>query len=184
MHLKVLTTLFSLLIIHTTVLAADWTIKAENNAYVHNNKGLLYLQDNYYFGAIKEFKIAIDLQPNSQATASYYINLATTYEKIGYPELARECYEKAQSLNVLCFDYYLKLAENYKKLGIIDEKLEEYQQSIYSPFNDIMIGLLYIQKGHVTTGITILDDFCNKEENLLITTGVKQYISKITKEKL
>lgn len=160
---------------------ADHTIEAENNAYRHNNQGLLYLKEKYYFGAIKEFQIAIDLLPNSQATAVYYVNLGKTYEEIGYPALARNCFEKAVSINVLCFDYYLKLAENYKKLGIVDEKLIEFQNKTESPLNEVMVGLLFIQKGHISTGVTVLDEFCNKEQNLLITAGIKEYLKKITK---
>ena len=162
--------------------SADHVIKPKNNAYIHNNKGIEYLKDNYYFGAIREFQIAIDLNPNSQASAVYYTNLGTTYEKIGYPELSKACYEKALSLNVLCFDYYLQLAKNYKTLGIVDEKLEEYKARTDSPLNNILVGLLYIQKGEKTTGITVLDDFCDKEKNLLVTVGVKNYIKKLTKE--
>ena len=88
--------------------AADHEIKAQNNAYRHNNKGLVYLSEKYYYGAIKEFQIAIDLNPNTQASAVYYTNLGKTYEKIGYNDLARPCFEKAVSLNVLCFDYRSK----------------------------------------------------------------------------
>jgi len=163
---------------------ADETIKAENNAYRHNNKGLLYLQEKYYFGAIKEFQMAIDLLPDKQATASFYVNLGTTYEKIGYPALARPCFEKAVSINVLCFDYYLKLAQNYQKLGIASEQITVFKNKIPSPLNDIVIGLLYIQTGEVSTGITILDNFCSKEPNLLVTEGVKEYLKKVTQEKL
>ena len=158
---------------------AAHTIDAEKNAYRHNNQGLLYLKEKYYFGAIEEFKIAIDLLPNSQATAVYYSNLGRTYEEIGYPELARPCFEKAIRINVLCFDYYLKLAENYKKLGILDQKLYDFQSRNDSSLNDIMVGLIFIQKGDISTGITVLDEFCNKEPNLIITTGVKEYLKKI-----
>ena len=42
----------------------------------------MYLEEKYYFGAIKEFQIAIALLPNSQASAAYYTNLGKTYEKI------------------------------------------------------------------------------------------------------
>ena len=158
----------------------DETIKAQNNAYRHNNKGLLYLEDKYYFGAIKEFEIAIDLNPKSQASAIFYTNLGKTYETIGYDNLAQINFEKALSLNPLCFEYYLNLAQNYKKLGIIEEKLTYYSAKTNSPLNSIMVGLLYIQKGNVTTGITVLDDFCDKEPNLLITSGVKKYIKELT----
>jgi len=159
-------------------------IDGKNNAYRHNNKGLIYLEDKYYYGAIKEFQIAIDLSPSSQASAIFYTNLGNTYEKIGHLELAKPCYEKAISLNVLCFDYYLKLSEIYKKLGLVDEKLNEYTQKNNSPLNKILIVLLYIQKGEVTTGVTMLDDFCSNEPNLMITQGIKNYLNDFVKEKL
>lgn len=181
MSVKKLLIIFLCLFIIQQYGFADHTIEAENNAYRHNNQGLLYLKDKYYFGAIKEFQIAIDLLPNSQATAVYYVNLGKTYEEIGYPNLARTCFEKAVSINVLCFDYYLKLAENYKKLGIVDEKLIEFQNKTESPLSEIMVGLLFIQKGYISTGVTVLDEFCNKEQNLLITTGVRAYLNQITK---
>lgn len=156
-------------------------IKAQNNAYRHNNKGIIYLNENYYYGAIKEFQIAIDLNPNSQASAVYYVNLGNTYEKIGYPDLARPCFEKAVSLNVLCFDYYLKMAENYKKLGLVETKLNEFIMKKSYPLNDIIIGLLYIQNDDITTGMTILDDFCNKEPDLSVTAGVRSYLDNLAK---
>lgn len=184
MSIKKIILTFLCIIVLGQMAYSDETIQAQKNAYRHNNKGLLYLQDKYYFGAIKEFEIAIDLLPNTQATASFYTNLGNTYEKIGHPDLAKPCFEKAVSLNVLCFDYYLRLAENYSKLGIVEQKIEEFQNKPFSPLNDIMIGLLLIQKGDVSIGITMLDIFCEKEPNLLITTGVKQYLEKITKEKL
>lgn len=160
----------------------DETIKAQNNAYRHNNKGLIYLEEKYYYGAIKEFQIAIDLTPDTQAASVFYINLGKTYELIGYNELAKPCFEKAVSLNMLCFDNYLKLAENYKKLGIADKKLEEFKADKRSPLNSVIVGLLYIQTGKIQTGITVLDDFCNKEPNLLITAGVKNYIKDLTEK--
>ncbi|MBE7704782.1 MAG: hypothetical protein E7Z90_03075 [Cyanobacteria bacterium SIG29] len=176
--------LISLLIIFLSPIFAfaDHEIKAQNNAYQHNNQGINYLKEKYYFGAIKEFQIAINLNPNSQASAVYYVNLGTTYEKIGYDELAKPCFEKAVSLNILCFDYYLKLAQNYKKLGLLDEKIALYHEKTDSPLNNVLLGLLYIQKGDNSLGITILDDFCDKEKNLLITKGVKKYIKEITKD--
>lgn len=161
---------------------ADETIRAENNAYRHNNMGLMYLSENYYFGAIKEFQIAIDLLPDKQASAAFYVNLGKTYAKIGYDNLAQKCFEKAVSLNILCFDYYLILAENYQKQGLSDEKILEFQNKTPSPLNDIMIGLLYIQKGDISTGMTVLDEFCNKEPNLIITFGVRKYLNEITEK--
>ncbi len=180
MYLKKFLICFFILIC-SNIVFADETIKAENNAYRHNNKGLIFLEEHYYYGAIKEFQIAIDLNPKSQAAATYYTNLGKTYEKIGHADLAKDCYEKALSLNVLCFDYYLQLAKVYQKLGMADSKLEEYKLK-NTPLSNVMIGLLYIQKGQTSTGITILDEFCNNEEKLLLSKGVRNYLNEITKE--
>ena len=184
MYLKKIFIIIFIFLIISQSAYCDERIEAQRNAYRHNNKGLLYLKDNYYFGAIKEFEIAIDLLPNSQASATFYVNLGNTYEQIGYPKLAQPCFEKALSLNILCFDYYLKLAQNYSKQGIVNKKLKEFQNRKDSPLNDIMVGLLFIQKGEISTGVTTLDLFCDKEPNLLITQGVRKYLDKITKEKL
>ena len=181
MHLKYFIVLFFIFFLSGLEVFSYAPIKAENNAYRHNNKGLDYLKENYYFGAIKEFQIAIDLMPNAQASSVYYVNLAMTYEKIGYPELALPNYEKALLLNPLYFDYYLRLAECYKKLGLVEEKLQEYKDKNKNPLDNIMIGLLFIQKGEISTGITLLDNFCNEEQELIITLGVKEYINKIIK---
>ena len=164
------------------ICCADENIIAKNNAYRHNNKGLIFLEENYYYGAIKEFQIAIDLNPDSQASAAFYTNLGTTYEKLGYYDLAKPCFEKALTLNALCFDYYLKMAENYKKLGIADQKLNEYINKNNSPLNDIIVGLLYIQKGEKSIGMTMLDEFCHKEPNLLVTVGVRNYLDSLEKK--
>lgn len=181
MRIKKLFLLLSIIIFTSIPTIADEVIRAKNNAYIHNNKGLAYLEEKYYFGAIKEFEIAIALNPDSQASATYYANLGRTYETIGYYDLAKPYYEKAISLNPLYFDYYLKMAKNYQKLGIVNKKIKEFENKKYSPLNDVVIGLLYIQKGETQTGITILDDFINKEETLILSKGVKKYLQEITK---
>lgn len=173
--------LVSIFILSTICVFADETIRAENNAYRHNNKGLIYLDEKYYYGAIKEFEIAIGLNPDSQASATYYINLARTYDIIGYPDLATKNYEKALSLYPLYFDYYVKVVENYKTRGLVKQKLKEFRAKPKNPLNDIVIGLLYIYNGQKSIGVTVLDEFCNKEENLMITTGVRNYLKQITK---
>ena len=73
------------------------------------------------------------------------------------------------------------MVENYKKLNIIDEKLNQYKSNKSSPLNEVVVGLLYIQKGETKTGITMLDEFCNKEPNLLITSGIKKYLEELSK---
>ena len=92
-----------------------YEIDAVRNAYIHNNKGLNYVQDRLYYPAIQEFKIAISLNPNTQATAVYYNNLGEVYMKIGAPDLAVDCFERAILQFSLNLKYYKNLAEYYRQ---------------------------------------------------------------------
>lgn len=156
---------------------ATFNIDAEKNAFLHNNLGVNHLKENDYYGAIKEFEIAIKLNPNTQATAVYYNNLGKTYQIIGYAKMAQPCFERAIIQNPINFDYYTSLVSTFKSQGILDSKLKEYKSKKSSPLNEIIVGLIYIEKGQVPTGITILDNFCNKEPDLLITKAIRYYIS-------
>ena len=155
-----------------------YTIEAEKNAFYHNNIGLDYLKDRTYYAAIQEFKIAISLSPNTQATAIFKNNLGETYIYIGYPEMARVCFEDALKLYGLNFKYYLNLANCYKNLNIINNKINEYKKST-SHYDKIMLGLLYIHNNEIRKGINTLDEFCMEEPDLLITPAIKQYLKEI-----
>lgn len=157
-----------------------YTIDAEKDAFLHNNVGLNYLKDRIYYAAIQEFKIAIQLSPNTQATAIFKNNLGDTYTYIGYPDMARICYEDAIKLYGLNFKYYLNLAECYKTLGITQTKIKEYSTST-SPYDKIMLGLLYIQTGSIRKGVNTLDELCSEEPDLLIIPAIRQYLREVTK---
>ena len=157
-----------------------YTIDAEKDAFLHYNVGLNYLKDRIYYAAIQEFKIAIQLSPNTQATAIFKNNLGDTYTYIGYPDMARICYEDAIKLYGLNFKYYLNLAECYKTLGITQTKIKEYSTST-SPYDKIMLGLLYIQTGSIRKGVNTLDELCSEEPDLLITPAIRQYLREVTK---
>ena len=158
-----------------------YTIDAEKDAFFHNNVGLNYLQDRIYYAAIQEFKIAIQLSPNTQATAIFKSNLGETYMYIGYPDMARICFEDAIKLYGLNFKNYINLAKCYQELNIVKTKISEYQSSD-KVFDKIMLGLLYIQTGEKRRGVIVLDDVCMSEPDLLITPAIKQYIQEINKE--
>ena len=152
-----------------------YTIDAGKDAFFHNNVGLNYLSDRIYYAAIQEFKIAIQLSPNTQATAIFKNNLGETYIYIGYPDMARICFEDAIKLYGLNLQYYINLADCYEKLGIVQSKINEYSQS-KSIYDKIMLGLLYIKTNQVKRGIITLDDICMSEPDLLITPAIRQYI--------
>ncbi len=163
-------------------IAAVVAIDAEKNAYMHNNIGVNHMREFDYFSAIKEFEIAIQLNPNTQATAVYYNNLGRVYLIIGYPQKAQTCFERAVIQNPLNFQYYLNLVSAFKCNGNMDAKLKEYKAKKDNPLNQIVVGLLYIKKGQLATGIMILDEFCNKEPNLVITKAVRSYMLNRTED--
>ena len=156
-----------------------YTIDAGKDAYFHNNVGLNYLRDRIYYAAIQEFKIAIQLSPNTQATAVFKTNLGETYMYIGYPDMARTCFEDALNNYWLNFQYYINLAKCYKNLNIAESKINELSSS--GKISDkILLGVLYIQTERKQRGIFILDDICASEPDLLIVPAIRQYINSLS----
>ena len=160
-----------------------YTIQAEKDAFYHNNVGLNYLKDRVYYAAIQEFKIAISLSPSTQATAIFYNNLGETYNYIGYPDYALDCFENAIKLYGLNFKYYMNLVQCYINLGKSQSKIQEYQFSS-DIYDKIKLGILYIETGETRKGINALDEICMQEPNLLITPALKQYIKQVIDKKL
>ena len=154
-------------------------LEPENNAYVHNNYGLEYLNIGQYYAAIEEFKIAIGLNPDTQATSIFFTNLGETYMKLGNYAQAQDCFERALEKSPLNFKYYLNLVLSYKARGILDEKLKYYRKNKKSPLDDVTIGIILIEKGKINEGITVLDNFVMNEPKLFITDGVKYYLNQI-----
>ena len=163
---------------HTMV---TYTIDPERNAFDHNNKGIMYMEEHFYAAAIQEFKIAISLNPKTQATSVYFNNLGLVYTKIGYPKLALDCYERAVKQYNLNFDYYKNLAKCYKQLGMANSKIQTYKAQ-KDQLSKIMVGLLYEELGNKKKAVTVLDDFAMSEPELIITPAVKQHIQKLVVE--
>ena len=151
------------------------TIEAVKNSNHHNNMGTYYMREKTYYAAIQEFKIAISLNPESQATAVYYTNLGECYMKIGYPQLALDCYERALKIYNLNLNYYINYAKCIIANGKTEEKLTQFKD-FSNPYNRLMSGVLYVEKGNYPDGITILDGFTIEEPDLIITPAIKNYI--------
>mgnify|MGYP002801951701 FL=1 len=158
-----------------------YVIDATKNAHLHNNMGLRYMNERLYYAAIQEFKIAISLNPNTQATAVYYNNIGDAYMAIGYPDMARQPYEDAVKQYSLNFQYYQDLAKCYKALGLVNSKIKEYSRE-GNALNKVMLGLLYAESGNLKRGIITLDEFSMSEPDLLITPAVKQHIKELVKQ--
>lgn len=160
-----------------------YVINSERNAYIHNNKGLNHVQDGFYYAAIQEFKIAISLNPDTQASAVYYNNLGEVYMKIGYPDLAQDCFERALTQYSLNLKYYQNLADCYQARGLINVKIKQTNENT-NPLNLIMRGILYEKKGDMKRAITTLDEFTAKEPDLIITPAVRNHVNRLVRENL
>lgn len=174
---------FILLLMFQPVFAAGtvatYVIDPEKNAYHHNNLGVMYIEEKNYYGAIEEFKIAISLNPKTQATATYFNNLGRVYLIIGYPQLALDCFQNALKQYPLNFEYYKNLVDCYARLGKISSKLAEYKTKKKSSLDKITLALLYEKSGDVKKAIFILDEFATSEPDLLITQAVNVYIQEL-----
>lgn len=159
-----------------------YIIQAEKDAYFHNNMGIRYLEDRIYYAAIQEFKIAINLSPSTQASAVFYNNLGETYMFIGYPDMAKTCFEDAIKLYGLNFKYYLNLCECYKALKITNTKISEFQSS-KDVYDKIKLGIMYIETNQVRKGVNLLDELCMEEPDLIITPAIRQYLKEIINSK-
>lgn len=158
-------------------------IDPEKNAYIHNNYGLGYLDMGQYYAAIEEFKIAICLNPNTQATSVYFNNLGETYLKLRFYRQAQDCFERAIEKYPLNFRYYLNLVTSYQMTGSLDSKLNYYRKHKKTPLDDVTIGLILVAKGQVNSGIAVLDNFVMNEPKLFITDGVKYYLKGLIEAK-
>lgn len=156
-------------------------IDAVKNSNHHNNLGINYMSERVYYAAIQEFKIAISLNPESQATAVYYNNLGDCYMKIEHPELALDCYERALTLYNLNLNYYINLAKCLIANKLLEKKLEQFSD-FSNPYNQLMSGILYVESGNYQRGITILDTFTISEPDLIITPAIKTYIKTSVKK--
>lgn len=152
-------------------------IDAQKNAVNHNNRGVIYMQDRYYAPAIKEFEMAVLLDPDTQASSVYYANLANCYMKIGYPALAQDTLQRAIKKHPMNFGFYQDLAIIYKRLNITGQKLKYYQKdSEKNPLSQVMVGLILMEEGKIDAGLARLQEFVHLEPDLIITNGVKRYI--------
>jgi tetratricopeptide (TPR) repeat protein len=158
-----------------------YVIDASKDAQIHNNRGVGYRNEKCYYAAIQEFKIAISLSPNTQATAVYYTNLGDTLMEIGYPEEAQDAYERALSQYSLNLLYYKNLVKCFKARNIVQAKIQQYSAD-KSPLGKVMLGLLYAENNDLRRAIITLDDFVMSEPDLMITRGVKQELRELVKK--
>jgi protein O-mannosyl-transferase len=87
----------------------------------HNNMGDVYVQEGNYEGAIREFKIALQIKPDY---ADVYHNLGNTFQFIGNTQEAIKNYEAALSYNPNLFESIYNLSIAYINTGQPDKAIE------------------------------------------------------------
>ncbi|MFH1601764.1 MAG: tetratricopeptide repeat protein [Candidatus Shapirobacteria bacterium] len=112
----------------------------------HNNLGDYYGRQGDFEKAIKEFKIAIEIQPNY---ADAYHNLANIYLQINQVDLATQSYQKALELNPNLWQSHQNLAAIYFDQGKIDLAQKEIEEGLkIDPQNSSLylnLGQIYIK---------------------------------------
>lgn len=154
------------------------TIDSQKNAYFHNNRGLVYVEQGNYYAAVKEFKIAIDLNPGTQATSVYYNNLGNVYYKLEFSRYAAQCFESARTLYPLNVEYYKNLAKAYRQQGVLASKIKYYSSS-KNVLDRVLLGFMYLEAGNKQRAMVLFDSFCMTEPDLMLTNGVKYYMRQI-----
>jgi len=90
------------------------------NDRLYNNLGEVYIIQHKFIPAVEMYKQGIELNPSND---SLYGGLAIVYKEMGRPDLAQECYRKAnvlrlQGYNELTRNNYLKLKRILDQRGI------------------------------------------------------------------
>lgn len=166
-------------------------VDAAKNANWHNRRGANYFREQDYFAALKEFELAIALNPNSQSSAVYYNNLGKVYLVFGeiqrgknltradadFTKMAESCFEQAIQLDCMKFEYYKNLVRTYELLGISTQKRDFLLKNLkVNPFNAVIVGIIYAKEGKIVPATAILKEFATQNPDLIITNDVKKFL--------
>lgn len=166
-------------------------VDAQKNANLHNLRGTQYYREMDYFAALKEFKIAIAINPNSQSTAVYYNNLGKVYLVFGeiqrsrhltrqdadFSEMAKACFERAIMQDCMKFEYYKNLVDSYALLGITAQKKDFLlKNKDKNPFNEIIVAIILANEGKNAPAKALLQNFAANNPDLIITNDVQKFI--------
>lgn len=177
MNFKIILLILGLVFLIKPVFSYDIMIDPTRNGIKHNNKGIMYMQEGYLPQAIKEFQIAIELNPNMETTGIYYDNMGICYMKLGIYKMAINCFELALKQNPMCFLYYQHLVEGFKYEKILEKKKKQYQQKIKNNYlNTIVVALIEIECKEVDKGKRLLMEFIKNEPKIYISHSIRQYL--------
>jgi len=160
-----------------------FVIDPTRNANMHNEKGVKFQEDGYYTAAAMEFKLAIGLNPDSAATATFYNNLGLSYMHLHRYDWAATSFQRATSLNPNFIEYYTNLIKAYRAQNIISKEIDKHIKIIKKNKSNsrswLMLGLMYVELKYNYDAILCLNEFKKLEPELILTQGVDDIIKKI-----
>jgi len=149
------------------------------NARGHSNMGNIYFDEKNYVGAIKEYEIAYNLEPNTRMAAAYLYNIARCYMIMGRFDLAKNAIEGAISKDYMNITYYNALADCVVAQGSTKAQIEKLSGESKNPYNKIIVGLIYLKQGKIRDARTIFDDFAAKNPNNIMSEDIKLIIKNL-----
>lgn len=174
------------------------TVDAKNAAQRHNNLGAMYYKDKDYFAAIKEYRIAISINPDAQTTATYFNNLGKVYLLLGeiqkknglplqgwddFSIMAQISFEEAILKDCMKIEYYQNLVKAYELTGMMEVKKQFLMQNRdKNPFNVIPVAMILEKQGDIEYANMLLDDFASQNPNIIISRDVKKILKENIKK--
>lgn len=173
------------------------TIDAKNAAQKHNNLGTMYYKDKDFFAAIKEYRIAIAINPDSQTTATYFNNLGKVYLLLGeiqvknglplqgwddFSVMAQISFEEAILKDCMKLEYYQNLIKAYELTGMTETKKQYFLSNRdKNPFNVIPAAIILTKQGNLQYANMLLDDFVTQNPDIIISKDLKKLIKENVK---
>ncbi len=185
--LKLLCKILIVLFLTSPAFAYSSKIEVENNAFMHNNKGVTLMSEKKYNSAINEFVIGIRLLPDNPIIHPIYNNLGVANLELAkiakkqksrrylrYANVAENSFIHAINYYPVNFSYYVNLVEVYDLMGVLDKKALKYQKNneLYSP---IILALIYKKQGKILEAQGIIADFKKKNPELIIVKNIEKY---------
>lgn len=156
---------------------ATYVIDPVKNAVRHNERGLFFLSNGNYAGAIQEYEIAISLNPDTQASASFYNNLGLVYHRLEAYNTALEYFQKSVNLDPAFLMYYQNLINVYFAQKTSDKIEKHYEKLIekdrYNSSAYLMAGLINKKSGNKAAAIMYLSEYARLEPDLNLTVQIK-----------
>ena len=154
-------------------------IDATKNARMHSNMGNIYFDEKKYVSALKEYEIAYNIAPNTQASGAYLNNISKCYIALEKYDLAKNAIEGAIEKDCINIEYYQTLVNLYIKLNIQEQELLKHLKDTANPYNKIIAGLIYKNTGRKMQARAVFDDFVVTHPNMIITSDVQSILRQL-----